>query len=183
MNRSRSFVTGASPGAGEFILPWSGRGVDYTTEEDIASVVEVMRHADPLTQGKYLVNFEKVFSDYHGGMPAFATSSCAAALELAAMLIQIEPGDEVIIPAHTYVASAIPFARRGAKLVWADIDPDTRVITAEEAELVTEGTMSSAAATSSPRSARSRCSPTGSTRCVGLLRTRRCFGPARNTLC
>jgi dTDP-4-amino-4,6-dideoxygalactose transaminase len=42
----------------------------------------------------------------------------------------LQPGDEVIIPAHTFAASAIPFARAGAKLVWADIDPDTRVVTA-----------------------------------------------------
>jgi len=130
MRQARSFVLGTPLSGEDFFLPWSGRGIDYT-EEDIAAVVEVMRHADPLTQGHYLEHFEKVFSDYHGGVPAFATSSCAASLELAAMLIEVEPGDEIIMPAHTYVASAIPFARRGARLVWADIDPDTRVLSEE----------------------------------------------------
>jgi dTDP-4-amino-4,6-dideoxygalactose transaminase len=100
-----------------------------------------MRTAEPLTQGAYLEEFEKIFSDYHEGLPAFATSSCAGALELIADLIQIHPGDEVIIPAHTYVASAIPFARHGAKLIWADIDSDTRVITANSiAPLITSRT-------------------------------------------
>jgi len=114
----------------EYILPWSGRGLAYV-EEDIFAVAEAMRNADPLTQGKYLARFEQVFSDYHGGLPSFATSSGAAAIELAALLMDIQPGDEVIMPAHTYVASAIPFARRGAILVWADIDPDTRLVTEE----------------------------------------------------
>jgi dTDP-4-amino-4,6-dideoxygalactose transaminase len=134
MNSSRSFVTGASLRPREFILPWSGRGINYT-ERDIAAVVAVMREADPLTQGIYLEQFQNIFSDYHDdGGYAFAVSSCAAALELAADLIKVEQGDEIIIPAHTYVASAIPFARRGAKIIWADIDPDFRVVTAETLE-------------------------------------------------
>lgn len=128
MNEPRSFDTDTMKD--KFILSWSGRAVNYT-DEDIAVVIRAMKDADPLTQGRYQAKFEKVFSDYHEGIPAFATSSCAAALELAADLIEIRPGDEVIIPAHTYVATAIPFARRGARLVWADIDPDTRVITGE----------------------------------------------------
>ena len=130
MKRTKAFVTGTPVAEGDYILPWSGRGVRYT-EEEVGVVAEVMRHADPLTQGKYLELFEQVFSEYHGGVAAFATSSCAAALELAAVLVRVGPGDEVIMPAHTYVASAIPFARRGAKIVWADIDPYTRVVTEE----------------------------------------------------
>jgi dTDP-4-amino-4,6-dideoxygalactose transaminase len=113
-----------------YILPWSGRGINYT-DEDINIVLETMRIADPLTQGLHLEEFQEIFSKYHSGVPSFAVSSGAAALEISADLIDIKPGDEIIIPAHTYVASAIPFARRGAKLVWADIDIDTRVVTAE----------------------------------------------------
>lgn len=113
-----------------FTLPWSGRGMDYT-EEDIQVVVEAMRHADPLTQGPMLREFEKQFSEYLGGTSAFGVSSCTAALELAAILTRVGPGDEVIIPAHTYCATAIPFAKTGAKTVWADIDPDTRLVSAE----------------------------------------------------
>lgn len=141
MNESaQSFVMGATNGQERFVLPWSGRGVNYT-EEDINAVVSAMRNADPLTQGVYRDEFEKVFSDFHEGIPAFATSSCAGALELSADLIQLSPGEEVIMPAHTYVASAIPFARRGATLVWADINPDTRVITADTiAPLITTRT-------------------------------------------
>lgn len=134
VKESRSFVTGASPNATQFILPWSGRSITYTDQE-IAAVVNVMKHADPQTQGLYQEQFESIFSEYHGdNLYAFSTSSCAAALELAALTLQLQPGDEVVIPAHTYVASAIPFARYGAEIVWADIDSDFRVVTAEMLE-------------------------------------------------
>lgn len=110
-------------------VPWSGRGSCYTDEE-IAVVVDAMRNADPLTQGRHQAEFEQRFAGYLGSANAFAVSSCTAALELAALLCRLQPGDEVIAPAHTFAASVIPFARTGASLVWADIDPDTRVITA-----------------------------------------------------
>jgi perosamine synthetase len=126
----RGYVSGVINDGKRFVLPWSGRGVNYT-DDDIKVVVEAMKNADPLTQGSYQFEFEKIFSEYHENFPAFAVSSGAGALEISAELINIKPGDEVIIPAHTYIASAIPFARRGAKLVWADIDMDTRVVTAE----------------------------------------------------
>ena len=111
-------------------IPWSGRGLKYT-EEEIATVVEVMRNADPMTQGPYQAEFERRFCDYTGSPHAFAVSSATAALELSAMLCRIGPNDEVILPAHTFAASAIPFARTGAKLIWADIDSGTRVVTAQ----------------------------------------------------
>jgi dTDP-4-amino-4,6-dideoxygalactose transaminase len=110
-------------------IPWSGRGSVYT-EDEIAAVVDAMRNADPQTQGRYLTEFEQRFAGYLGGANAFAVSSCTAALELSALLCRLQPGDEVVAPAHTFAASVIPFARTGANLVWADIDPATRVITA-----------------------------------------------------
>jgi perosamine synthetase len=112
------------------VVPWSGRGPNYT-EDEIATVVAAMRDADPQTQGRYLAEFERQFGAYIGSPHAFAMSSCTAALELAALLCRLQPGDEVISPAHTFAATVIPFARTGASLRWADIDPDTRVVTAE----------------------------------------------------
>jgi dTDP-4-amino-4,6-dideoxygalactose transaminase len=111
-------------------IPWSGRGCVYTDEE-IAVVTEVMRSADPQTQGRYQQEFERAFREYTAAPHAYAVSSCTGALELAALLCRLKPGDEVIIPAHTFAASAIPFARAGAHLVWADIDAVTRCVTAD----------------------------------------------------
>lgn len=114
----------------KWAVPWSGRGERYTRDE-VAAVVEAMRGADPQTQGPRQAAFERVFSAVMGAPHCFALSSATAALELTALLCRLKPGDEVVLPAHTFAATAIPFARTGAKLVWADIDPDTRVVTAE----------------------------------------------------
>lgn len=53
------------------------------------------------------------------------TTSCTDALEMAALLLQLQPGDEVIVPSFTFVSSANAFALRGARPVFADIRPDT----------------------------------------------------------
>ncbi len=114
-------------------IPWSGKSVEYTPEE-IEAVVQALKKADPLTQGKYLKEFETKFSEYLGVRHSFAVSSATAALELAAILCRLTKDDEVIIPAHTFCATAIPFARTGAKIVWADIDADTRLVTRQTLE-------------------------------------------------
>lgn len=114
-------------------VPWSGRGSVYN-EDEIAFIVEAMRTADPQTQGAYQARFEADFAAHTGAAHAFAVSSCTSALELAAILSRVGPGDEVIVPAHTFAATAIPFARTGARLVWADIDPRTLVVSAAAIE-------------------------------------------------
>ena len=56
---------------------------------------------------------------------SFLTTSCTHALEMAAILIDIQPGDEVIMPSYTFVSTANAFVLRGAKIVFVDIRPDT----------------------------------------------------------
>ena len=103
-------------------IDWPQRGHGYT-EEEIAAVCRVMRSTQrSLTQGPEVLDFEKNFANYVGVKKAFSLMSCANALDISALLMQIQPGDEVIIPAHTYCASAHAFARRGAIIRWADID-------------------------------------------------------------
>jgi len=124
----------------EFKINLSARGHDYI-EEDIKAVIEAMKTADPLTQGRYQTGFEEKFGEFNGSQHCFAVSNGTAALELAALLCRLTPDDEVIIPGHTFCATAIPFARTGANIVWADIDPDTRVVSAQTIKpLITERT-------------------------------------------
>ena len=117
----------------DFNIPFGVRAHKYT-EAEIATVVAIMRDQAPLTQGRYLHEFEAHFCRYAGVAHAFAVSSATAALEITARLCQFESDDEVIIPAHTYTSSAYPFVKAGASMVWADIDPDTRVVTAKTIE-------------------------------------------------
>lgn len=66
--------------------------------------------------------------DKTGTTQALLTTSCTQALELAAILADIQPGDEVILPSFTFVSTANAFVMRGAKLVFVDIRPDTKNI-------------------------------------------------------
>ncbi len=63
---------------------------------------------------------------------AFLTHSCTAALEMAAMLFDVQPGDEVIVPSFTFVSTANAFVLRGAIPVFVDIRPETLTIDEEE---------------------------------------------------
>lgn len=63
--------------------------------------------------------------DHTGTAKALLTTSCTHALEMAALLCDIKPGDEVIMPSFTFVSTADAFAMRGAKCVFVDIRPDT----------------------------------------------------------
>ncbi|MDG6777367.1 dTDP-4-amino-4,6-dideoxygalactose transaminase [Thiomicrorhabdus sp. zzn3] len=65
------------------------------------------------------------FEDALSTSKTLLTPSCTAALEMAALLIDIQPGDEVIMPSYTFVSTANAFALRGAKIVFVDIRPDT----------------------------------------------------------
>ncbi len=119
----------------DFKIPFSGRAHKYTKQEE-ETVLEAMRNAVPLTQGKYLEEFQKKFAKYIGSPYAFGVNNATSALELSAQLCLFEDGDEVVCPAHTFTASIYPFIKKGAKPVWADIDPDTRVVTLEEIKKV-----------------------------------------------
>lgn len=98
------------------------------TEEEIAAVVDVMRNVEGQTQGSKQEQFQKDFKEFTGANHAFAVSNATNALSLAATLCGVGPGDEVIVPAYTFCASAIPFGKAGARLVWGDIHPDAWVI-------------------------------------------------------
>ena len=114
----------------EYKIDGSGRGHKYTQEE-IEVVADVMQNAATLTQGKYRDEFEKKFQEYIGTDNAFTTCNATASLEIAAQLCAFKKGDELIAPAHTFTASVYPFVKKGANVVWADIDLNTRVVNSE----------------------------------------------------
>ena len=94
----------------------------HTLKEEIDTVVEIMSdEKNQLTQGSHVLKFEEDFMNYLGSENAFSLMSAAHGLDISAKLIEIQKGDEVIIPAHTYCATALAYARRGAIIKWADI--------------------------------------------------------------
>ena len=132
-NQNESGFSNQEDSAMEFRIKWSGKAHEYS-EEELDTVVQTMKTADPYTQGVYLKEFEKKFRGYIGADHAFACNNATCALEMAAQLCQFEPGDEVIIPSHTFTSTAYPFTKKGASIVWADIDLKTRVVTPETLE-------------------------------------------------
>lgn len=78
-----------------------------------------------LTQGPKVAAFEKAFAERHGVRHALATTSCTTALHLALAALGIGPGDEVIVPAFTWIATANVVVYCGATPVFADVLPDS----------------------------------------------------------
>ena len=89
-----------------------------------------------LNHSKYIKLFEEKFAETVGSRFAMATSSCTGALHLALLSLGIGPGDEVIVPDITWVATASAVAYVGATPVFADVDPKTWTITVESIEKV-----------------------------------------------
>lgn len=85
-----------------------------------------------LTQGPKVAAFEQAFAERHQVTHALATTSCTTALHLILVAMGIGPGDEVIVPAFTWVATANVVIYCGATPVFADVDPLTNNISPEE---------------------------------------------------
>ena len=75
--------------------------------------------------GKYTKFCNRWFEVRTGSPKVMLTTSCSHALEMAALLLDIKPGDEVIMPSFTFVSTANAFVLRGAKIIYVDIRPDT----------------------------------------------------------
>ena len=75
--------------------------------------------------GTFTKQCNKFLEGYTKCKKALLTNSCTAALEMSALLLDIQPGDEVICPSYTFITTASSFALRGAKLVFVDIRDDT----------------------------------------------------------
>jgi len=87
-----------------------------------------------ITMGKKTMEFEKNFREYIGAGNAIAVNSCTAALHLALRVIGLEEGDEVLVPAVTFVATAEVVNYFRAKPVFVDVDPNTGLIDIKDLE-------------------------------------------------
>lgn len=110
-------------------IPYGKQCID---DEDVAAVVEALR-SDWLTTGPRVEEFERAFADSVGAREAVAVSSGTAALHAAMFAIGIGPGDEVIVPAMTFVASANCVVFQGGTPVFADVDPETLLLDVDSA--------------------------------------------------
>ena len=112
------------------MLPY---GRPWLTEEDVAAVAEVLQ-TDWLTTGPKVGEFERVFANFVGAVDAVAVSSGTAALHTALDAVGIGSGDEVIVPAMTFAASANCVVFQGASPIFTDVDPATLLIDPTQVE-------------------------------------------------
>jgi UDP-4-amino-4,6-dideoxy-N-acetyl-beta-L-altrosamine transaminase len=108
-------------------LPFLPYGKQEISDADVKAVVEALC-SGWLTTGPRVAEFENAFANWCGAQHGVAVNSGTAALHAAMRAIQLKPGDEVIVPAITFAASANAALYEGGVAVFADVEPDTLLI-------------------------------------------------------
>jgi dTDP-4-amino-4,6-dideoxygalactose transaminase len=112
-----------------------------TGAKEQAYIAEALRGGKLSGDGPFTSRCQKLLQERFGFPRVLLTTSCTDALELSALLLDIRPGDEVIVPSYTFVSTANAFALRGARIVFADSRPDHPNLDADTVEaLVTPRT-------------------------------------------
>ena len=104
-------------------------GCQTIEQDDIDAVTEVLRSGH-LTTGPAVDAFEAALAEATGALDAVACANGTAALHLAAMALDLGPGDVVIVPAQTFLATANAVRFTGAQVVFSDVDADSGLMTA-----------------------------------------------------
>lgn len=119
-------------------IPIAGPSI---TQREIDYATDAATHGWYARAGEYPQRFEEAFSNYIGVKHAVSLPSCTSGLHLALAALGIGPGDEVIVPDLTWIASAAPISYVGATPVFADIDENTWCLCVESVRAcITENT-------------------------------------------
>jgi perosamine synthetase len=108
----------------------------WITEKEIQYVSDAVSNGWYANAAKYQSDFEQAFAAFTGRRYAIALPSCTAGLHLALMALGIGPGDEVIVPDVTWIATSAPVSYVGATPIFADFDAFSWCITAETIKVV-----------------------------------------------
>ncbi|CAO3460033.1 Bacillosamine/Legionaminic acid biosynthesis aminotransferase PglE; 4-keto-6-deoxy-N-Acetyl-D-hexosaminyl-(Lipid carrier) aminotransferase [Azospirillum argentinense] len=127
-------MTGPASGSPPPFLPYGRQDIDQT---DIDAVTAVLR-GDWLTQGPAVEAFERTLCDRTGAAHAVSCANGTAALHLATLALGLGPGDAVVVPAVTFLATANAARYVGAEVAFADVDPDTGLMGPEQAAAAME---------------------------------------------
>jgi dTDP-4-amino-4,6-dideoxygalactose transaminase len=113
----------------------------HYTGNELKYIADAMARGKTAGDGYYTEICEAFLCEKYGFAKAFLTTSCTDALELCALLINIQPGDEVIMPSYSFVSVANAFIMRGAKIIFADSNTQNPNIDVEQIEaLITPAT-------------------------------------------
>lgn len=113
----------------------------YITGKELSHVSQCVLSGHIAGNGHYTKKCQTFFNNRYSFNKTLLTTSCTDALEMCAMLLDIKPGDEVIIPSYTFVSTALAFIREGATIVFADSRNDRPGIDENKIEdLITDRT-------------------------------------------
>ncbi len=113
----------------------------YLSGNETKYIIEAVNSGHISGNGIFTKKCQKYFEENYGFKKALLTTSCTDALEMCAILANIEPGDEVIVPSYTFVSTALAFVRQGAKIVFIDSMKDHPNMDADQLEpLITQKT-------------------------------------------
>jgi dTDP-4-amino-4,6-dideoxygalactose transaminase len=96
----------------------------HLTGNEIIYIKDAIDKGHISGNGYYTKKCQKFFEEKYGFNKCLLTTSCTDALEMSALLMDIKPQDEVIVPSYTFVSSALAFAREGARIVFCDSRAD-----------------------------------------------------------
>jgi dTDP-4-amino-4,6-dideoxygalactose transaminase len=108
----------------------------YLSGNEIKYIEDAVRSGKISGNGIYTKKCHNYFQKEYDFKKCLLTTSCTDALEMAAILCDIQPGDEVIVPSYTFVSSALAFIRQGAKIVFADSQKENPNIDTTKLELL-----------------------------------------------
>ncbi len=108
----------------------------YLTGKELEYIKDAVISGKISGNGMFTQKCQKFFEEKYGFKKALLTTSCTDALEMCALLADIQPGDEVIIPSYTFVSTALAFVRQGAKIVFADSRKDHPGIDEDKIEVL-----------------------------------------------
>jgi dTDP-4-amino-4,6-dideoxygalactose transaminase len=106
----------------------------YTTGFELPNIAEAIQSGKLAGDGKFTKKVHDFFEKRYGFQKSLLTTSCTDALEMSAILSDIDENSEVIVPSYTFVSTANAFALRGAKIVFADSESETPNIDATKIE-------------------------------------------------
>jgi dTDP-4-amino-4,6-dideoxygalactose transaminase len=113
----------------------------YLTGKEMHYMYQAVYSGHISGNGIYTKKCQSFFEDKYGIKKVLMTTSCTDALEMSAILTDVKPGDEVIVPSYTFVSTALAFIRQGAKIIFADSNPDNPNIDTTKIEsLITKKT-------------------------------------------
>lgn len=101
---------------------------------EISKIQSVVANGKFCGDGSFTKECHQWFEERFKGSKVLLTTSCTHALEIAALLLDLSDGDEVIVPSYTFVSSANPFVLQGGVPVFVDIDPVTMNLDLREVE-------------------------------------------------